>query len=149
MNYYSKDMVSLNYKKLNISWQNILFSIFVSKTTFSEITNFCWKFLLVTLLILLWLHERLSKQLSQLLYKKSVFKIFAKFARRHLCQSLFFNKVAGLKPSTLLKNTLAQVFSCEFCEIFKNIIFAEHLCTTASVLYVLGTNLLMMLEVVL
>ena len=106
MNYYSKDMVSLNYKKLNISWQNILFSIFVSKTTFSEITNFCWKFLLVTLLILLWLHERLSKQLSQLLYKKSVFKIFAKFARRHLCQSLFFNKVAGLKSSTLLKKML-------------------------------------------
>ena len=29
-----------------------------------------------------------------------------------MCQSLFFNKVAGL--------TLAQVFSCEFCEISKN-----------------------------
>ena len=31
------------------------------------------------------------------------------------------------------KETLAQVFSCEFCEIFKNTFFAEHLWMTASV----------------
>ena len=40
-----------------------------------------------------------------------------------------FKKVAGLRPATLLniKNeTLAQVFSCEFCEISKNIFFGEH-----------------------
>ena len=30
------------------------------------------------------------------------------------------------------KETLAQVFSCEFCEIFKNTFFIEHLRTTAS-----------------
>ena len=30
------------------------------------------------------------------------------------------------------KDTLAQVFSCEFCEIFKNTFFTEHLWTTAS-----------------
>ena len=30
------------------------------------------------------------------------------------------------------KETLAQVFSCEFCEIFKNIYFLEHLRATAS-----------------
>ena len=36
-----------------------------------------------------------------------------------LYQSLFFNKVAGLRPATLLKETLAQVFSCEFCKISK------------------------------
>ena len=30
------------------------------------------------------------------------------------------------------KGSLAQVFSCEFCEISKNIIFIEHLRTTAS-----------------
>ena len=39
---------------------------------------------------------------------------------RNLCQRLFFNKVAGLRPTTLLKNeTLAQVFSFEFCKISK------------------------------
>ena len=30
------------------------------------------------------------------------------------------------------KETLVQVFSCEFCEIFKNTFFTEHLRTTAS-----------------
>ena len=30
------------------------------------------------------------------------------------------------------KDTLAQVFSCEFCDISKNTFFTEHLWTTAS-----------------
>ena len=30
---------------------------------------------------------------------------------------------------------LAQVFSCEFCEISKNIFLTEHFWTTSSVLY--------------
>ena len=42
--------------------------------------------------------------------RKGVLRNFAKFTAKHLCQSLFFNKVAGL----------ALVFSCEFCEISKN-----------------------------
>ena len=44
----------------------------------------------------------------------------------------FLNKVAGLRPATLLKKTLAQVFSCEFREISKNTFFKEHLWATAS-----------------
>ena len=38
--------------------------------------------------------------------KKGVLKNFAKFTGKHLCQSLFFNKVAGLRPTTLLKKRL-------------------------------------------
>ena len=50
-----------------------------------------------------------------------------------MCQSLFLNKVARLRPATLLKKeTLAQVFSCEFCEIFKNAFFIERLRATTS-----------------
>ena len=64
--------------------------------------------------------------------KKGVLENFAKFLGKHLCQSLFFNKVAGLRPATLLKKRLAQVFSYEFCEISKNILFTEHLRATAS-----------------
>ena len=56
------------------------------------------------------------------------FKKFTKFTGKHLCQSLFLNKVAGLKPATVLwKETLAQVFSYEFSEILKNTYFEEHL----------------------
>ena len=35
--------------------------------------------------------------------KKCVLRNFAKLTRKHLCQSLFFDKVAGLRPATLLK----------------------------------------------
>ena len=43
--------------------------------------------------------------------KNSVLRNFIKFTGKHLCQSFFFNKVK--------KETLAKVFSCEFCEISK------------------------------
>ena len=36
------------------------------------------------------------------------------------------------QPATLLKKRLPQVFSCEFCEISKNIFFTEHLGATVS-----------------
>ena len=49
--------------------------------------------------------------------KKVVLRNFAKLIRKHLCQSLFFNKVSTL----LKKETLAQVFSCELCDTSKNI----------------------------
>ena len=59
--------------------------------------------------------------------RKGVLRNFAKFTGKHLCQSLFFNKVAVIK-----KEVLAQVFSCDFCEISKNTFFTEHLRATAS-----------------
>ena len=38
-------------------------------------------------------------------------------------------------PATLLKKeTLTQVFSCEFDEVLKNTFFTEHLWTIASVM---------------
>ena len=46
--------------------------------------------------------------------KKGVLRNFTKFTGKHLCQSLFFNKVF------FKKETLTQVFSCEFCEMSKN-----------------------------
>ena len=55
--------------------------------------------------------------------KKDVLRNFVKFTGKHLCQSIFFNKVAGLSPEAcnfIKKETLAQVFSCGFCEISKN-----------------------------
>ena len=64
--------------------------------------------------------------------KKGVLRSFTKFTGKHLCQSLFFNKVAGLRPAPLLKKILVQVFFCEFCEISKNTFFTEHPWTTAS-----------------
>ena len=59
----------------------------------------------------------------EVLCKKGVLRNSAKFTRKHLCQSLFFNKVADLSLQLYKKETLAQVFSCEFCEISKNTFF--------------------------
>ena len=42
-----------------------------------------------------------------------------------------FNKVANLRPASLLEKTPAQVFSCEIWESFRNTYFEEHLRTTA------------------
>ena len=36
-------------------------------------------------------------------YKKVFFKYFAKFTGEYMCRSLFLNKVAGIRPETLLK----------------------------------------------
>ena len=38
--------------------------------------------------------------------KKNFLRNFAKFTGKHLCQGLFFSKVAGLRPTTLSKKTL-------------------------------------------
>ena len=56
--------------------------------------------------------------------KKGVLKNFAKFTGKNIC-TRFCNLIK--------KETLAEVFSCEICEIFKNIFLTEHLQTTASV----------------
>ena len=38
---------------------------------------------------------------------------------------------AGTACNVIKKETLAQVFSCEFCEISKNTFFTEHVWATA------------------
>ena len=53
---------------------------------------------------------------------KTVFLEIGQNSQEDTCASLFFNK----------KETLAQVFSCEFIEISKNTFFTEHLWATAS-----------------
>ena len=49
-------------------------------------------------------HYRSSRR--ELFCKKGVLRNLAKFTGRHLWQSLFFNKVPGLGPATLLKKSL-------------------------------------------
>ena len=52
--------------------------------------------------------------------KKGALRNFAKITGKHLCQSLFLNKVAREAYNLSEKKTLVQVFSCEFCEISRN-----------------------------
>ena len=78
-----------------------------------------------------------ENQPPEISVKKGVLKNFTKFTGKHLCWKhlrwcLFFYKVAGLN---FIKKTPTQVFYCEFCEIFKNTFFTEHLPATAYVFY--------------
>ena len=47
-------------------------------------------------------------------------KNFTEFIGKHLCQSLFFNKVAGLRPANLLKKRLRhKYFYVNFVKFFR------------------------------
>ena len=68
-----------------------------------------------------------QKQPPEVLCKKGVLTNFAKLTGKHQCRSLFFNKVAGLMPATLLKKRLwHRCFPVNFAKFlrtptFKNI----------------------------
>ena len=57
--------------------------------------------------------------------KKGILRNSTEFTGKHLCRSLFFNKVEGLRLllsfNFIKKETLAKVFSRELCEISGNI----------------------------
>ena len=63
---------------------------------------------------------------------KAVLKNCAIFTRKNLCWILFLVKLQAFRAAILLKKTATQVFSCEYCKIFKNTSFEEHLRTAAS-----------------
>ena len=70
----------------------------------------------------------IQKQPSWGVCKKGVLRNFAKFAVKHLCQSLFFNKVAGLRSATLLKRRLKhRCFPVNFARFLRTSFFIEHL----------------------
>ena len=53
---------------------------------------------------------------------------FVKFTGKHLCQSLFFNKFAALRPATLLKKRLwHRCFPVKFVKILRTRFVAQQL----------------------
>ena len=67
--------------------------------------------------------SKLRSSRPEVFCKKGALRNFAKLTGKHLCQSLFFNKVAGLRPATLLKKRLwHRWFPVNFAK------FLEQLC---------------------
>ena len=63
----------------------------------------------------------------EVFYKKGDLESFAKFTGKHLCQSLFFNIVASLRPATLLKRDSGKgVFLRNFVKFLRAPFFIEH-----------------------
>ena len=70
---------------------------------------------------------------------KSVLRNLVKFTGKHLCQSLILNKVAALRPAVLLKRqTLAQLFSCEFYKFLRTPILQN--CSRRLILTLVSTG---------
>ena len=61
-----------------------------------------------------------QKQPPEVFCEKGVLRNFTKFSGKHLCQSCQPQACNFIK-----KETLAQAFSCKFCEISKNIFFSR------------------------
>ena len=60
--------------------------------------------------------------------QEGILKNVAKFTGKHLCQSLFFNAVAGLRPATLLKKGLwRSCFPVNFAKFLRAPFLTEHL----------------------
>ena len=68
----------------------------------------------------------LQKQLPQVFYKKGVLKNVAKFTGKQPSQSLFFTKVAGLRPATLFKKRLwHRCFPVNFAKFVRTSFFQK------------------------
>ena len=66
--------------------------------------------------------------LLEVFCERGVLRNFAKFTGKHLCQRLSFNKVAGLKPATLLKKRLwHRCFPVNIAKFLRTHFFTEHL----------------------
>ena len=63
--------------------------------------------------------------------KNGVLKNFANFQENTCVRVSFLIKLQAEACNFIKNETLTQVFSCEFCKIFKNTFFTEHLLTTA------------------
>ena len=71
----------------------------------------------------------------QMFFKISVLKNFAIFTGKHLCWSYFLIELQ--RPAILLKRDSNTVSFCEYCEIFKDAYFEEHMQTVASALLII------------
>ena len=67
----------------------------------------------------------MQKQLSKSFFKKGVMKNFAKFTRKHLCRK---------------NETVAPVFSCDFCEICKITFLLQNIIAVSVVVKRIGTR---------
>ena len=78
---------------------------------------------------------------SEVFCKKGVLRNFAKFTGKHLCQSLFFNKVAGLRPAILLKERLwHRCFPVNFAKFLRAPFLTERVRWLLLYMYITSNN---------
>ena len=84
---------------------------------------------------------QITEAVAQRCSIKKLFLKISQYSQESTYARASFDKVAGLRPGTLFKKkTLAQVFSCEFCEIFKTTFYYRTSLVAASEINVKSVN---------
>ena len=73
-------------------------------------------------------------------YKKGVFLEISQSSQENTCARVSF--LIKLQANFIKKETLAQIFSCEFWEISKYTFFTEHVWATTSIVIIWGNQVL-------
>ena len=120
------------FLRLNLGTIRLVSPISISKTasinlSFHRTGTLAWNRLKGFFCLLQRYYEK-QKQPQKMFYKKAVLKDYTIITGKHLCWSLFLIKFI----KNFIKKRLQHVFSCENCEIFKNLYCEEHLQTLAS-----------------
>ena len=94
----------------------------------------------------IWMRVPFQKQPPEEFSKKVLLEI-SQNSQKNTCGRVSFSiKLQALDNfvacNFIKKETLAQMFSCEFCEISKNTFFTKHLWATACILYISEWNVL-------
>ena len=75
-----------------------------------------------------WSFKTLRSSRQEVFCEEGILRNFTTFTGKHLCQSLFLNKVAGLRPATLLKKRLwHRCFPVNFVKFLRTPFLIEHL----------------------
>ena len=100
----------------------------------------CWiLFVSWTFFIVLSIYSSSSHQRYSI--KIGVLKNFVKFTGKHLCQSLFFNKLADLRPITLLKKRIwHRCFPVDFTKFLRTPIFIFYRTALVAAAGIFGWN---------
>ena len=122
--------------------EKILAAIYINLINIDNvITNICtWRRQIINTKFLKgnrWLNTTPEVVAGWDFVKKSLGGVFLQILLNHSQESTcvrvsFLIKLQPWVCNFIIKETLVQVLSCEFCETFKNIFFTEHLRTTAS-----------------
>ena len=80
--------------------------------------------------------KKIRSSCPEVFGKKGVIKNFTKFTGKHLCESLFLNEVAALRPATLLKKKIWRTcFPVNFVKFFRATFFYRTPLVAASEKY--------------
>ena len=90
----------VNFEQVNVGWEESIITYFF--TSLSLLNK-----------------NSLQKQPPEAFWKKGVPRNFAKFIGKHLSQSLFLNKVAGLSATLLRKRLWQRCFPVNFAKFLR------------------------------